>query len=281
MKRYLLACLVLFTAACEAVSSATATLPAPRVNVVTSTPLPPSPTSAPTANPRGTPLPAATPAEPSAITIAAPDGAALAASYYPPALSPQAGAQSAAGVVLLHMLGLDRSSWDAFARELQKYGIAVVTLDLRGHGGTSAPADWAKAPGDVRAAWDELVKHPEVNPKATALAGASIGANLALIAGANNVQVGAVAALSPGLDYRGVQPAAVLPNFGQRPVFFIASEGDSYSYTSVKQFVLQTPQGETHYFTGAAHGTDMFAAAPELTELLLDWLIEKLGILKG
>lgn len=276
MKR-LVFVLLMLAAACQAAPAVTPTLPAPQVTSATVTPRPIRPAT-PTTATRLTPLPAPTPAEPSALTLTAPDGAKLAASYYPPVMT---GAQSAAGVVLLHMLGLDRSTWDAFARELQRYGIAAITLDLRGHGGSPGPADWAKAPGDVRAAWDALLTHPEIDPQATAIVGASMGANLALIAGANNPQVGAVIALSPGLDYHGVQPAGVLPNFGQRPVFFVASEDDSYSYTSVKQMATQTPNAETHYFANAGHGTDMFAVEPTLTELLLDWLTEKLGVLKG
>jgi pimeloyl-ACP methyl ester carboxylesterase len=183
-------------------------------------------------------------------------------------------------VVLLHMLGRSRADWDAFARELQKYGIAALSLDLRGHGGSAGPADWGKAPGDVRAAWEGLVARPEVDRTATVLVGASIGANLALIAGANNPDVAGVVALSPGLDYRGVQPEPALPNFGARPVLFVASQDDAYAFDSVRQLVEKTPQGETYFFTRAGHGTQMFGD-PALQPLLLDWLTKVLGVVKG
>jgi pimeloyl-ACP methyl ester carboxylesterase len=265
----------LLAAGCGARATPAPTLPAPQVVNLTHTPR-----AAVTGTARPSPLPAPTPAEPVALVITAPDGVALSAAYYAPAVSPQAGAASAPGVVLLHMLGRSRADWDGLARELQTYGIAAMALDLRGHGASAGPADWTKAPGDVRAAWEALAARPEVDRSATALVGASIGANLALIAGANNPDVTGVIALSPGRDYQGVQPGPALSNFGARPVFFIASQDDAYSFDSVKQMAGQAPQGETYYFRTAGHGTEMFGD-PALRPLLLEWLTKVLGVVKG
>jgi pimeloyl-ACP methyl ester carboxylesterase len=280
MKRFWLLPILFITACAQA--TPTPALPTPQVIQVTATQVAvTTATVAATPDPKLTPAIPVTPAPPSKLTINA-DGATLAASYYPPAVSPQAGAQSAPGVLLLHMLGRNRGEWDAFAKELQKRGIAALALDLRGHGESTGPTDWAKAPGDVRAAWEALTQQPAVDPKDTAIVGASIGANLALIAGANitNPPVVGVVALSPGLDYRGVRPEPVLPNFGQRPVFLIASQDDAYAYDSVKQMATKAAKAETYYFTRAGHGTDMFAD-PALQPLLLDWLTKVLGVLKG
>ncbi len=279
MKRLWLITLLL-TACIQA--TPTSTLPSPQVIQVTATRVPvPTVTAGATTHPKPTPVIAVTPAPPVKVTVNT-DGATLAASYYPPAVSPPAGAQSAPGVLLLHMLGRSRGDWDAFAKELQKLGIAALTLDLRGHGESTGPADWAKAPGDTRAAWEALIQQAAVDPKDTAIVGASLGANLALIAGANitNPPVVGVVALSPGLDYRGVQPEPVLPNFGQRPVFLVASQNDAYSYDSVKQMAAKAAKAETYYFTNAGHGMEMFAD-PALQPLLLDWLTKVLGVLKG
>lgn len=265
----------LLIAACTPAVTATPT-PLPPAIVSTATPRP----AGPTLTPRPTLAGAVTPAPAQALTLTAPDGVKLAAAYYPPAIKPQAGAGSAPGVVLLHMLGRTRGDWDAFAKELQSYGIATLALDLRGHGGSEGPVDWAKAPGDVRAAWEALLAQPAVDRKNTAIAGASIGANLALIAGANNPEVVAVVALSPGLDFQGVQPAPVLPNFGQRPMYLIASQDDAYSFDSVKQMAGKAAKGETYFFKTAGHGTEMFKDT-ELTSILLTWLTDKLGVVKG
>jgi dienelactone hydrolase len=132
----------------------------------------------------------------------------------------------------------------------------------------------------VRAAWDVLVARPEVDPALCAIVGASIGANLALIVGANNPEVVTVVALSPGVDYQNLKPSGLLGNFGQRPIFLIASQDDKYSYDSVKQMAPLAPQAATHYFATAGHGTAMFAD-PHLNTLLFDWLEGKIGAAKG
>jgi pimeloyl-ACP methyl ester carboxylesterase len=231
----------------------------------------PAPTLASEAVSEATP----TAAPPFDLAITAPDGAKLAASFYPPA-----SAAPAPGVLLLHVLGRNRHDWDSLAKDLQSRGYAVLALDLRGHGDSAGPADWSKSPADVRAAWDVLAARPEVDPALCAIVGASIGANLALIVGANNPDVVTVVALSPGVDYHNLKPSGVLTNFGERPIFLVASQDDAYSYDSVKQMAALAPRAETHYFAAAGHGTDMFED-PQLKTLLLDWLGQHIGALKG
>jgi alpha-beta hydrolase superfamily lysophospholipase len=209
------------------------------------------------------------------LTLAAPDGTQLAASFYPPT-----SAAPVPGVLLIHMLAgcACRGDWAAFAQELQKDGFAALALDLRGHGDSPGPEDWNKAPGDVRAAWDVLVKRPEVEGQPSAMVGASIGANLALIVGANNNDVVTVIALSPGNDYHGLKPSGVLGNFGERPVFFAVSQSDGYSYDSVRQMLPLLSQTDVFY-AASGHGTQMFSDTA-LAPALLGWL-EKYLALKG
>ncbi len=275
--------LLLGVAACQAKITPTATtagtLPTPRVTVSTSTPAAAvastRPAGAATATPAGeAPMPAAALSQ----TVPASDGVTLAASYYPPVLS-VAGAK-APGVLLLPMYGHSRADWDSFARELQKRGLAVLALDLRGQGQSGGPEDWSKAPADVAAAWAALTARPEVDAEHTGVAGASIGANLALIAGANNPKIATVIALSPGQDYKGIKPAGTLGQFGQRGVFFVASQDDTYAYDSVRQLAPLVPKGETYYFAKAGHGTAMLTT-PALPPLLFKWLEDHLGLLKG
>jgi alpha-beta hydrolase superfamily lysophospholipase len=268
---------MLLATACGGTATPTPTPAPPRPTVATST-LPPAPTA------QTTPVLLPTPAEPTTLTLTATDGAALAASLYPP-VPASVGAGSAPGVLLLHSLDnvggcACRRDWEAFARELQKRGIAVLAVDLRGYGDSAKPADWPKAPGDVRAAWDFLVARPEVDPRNSAIIGASMGANLALIVGANNADVVTVVSLSPGLNYHGVRPAALLSNFGSRPVLLVASQDDAYSYDSVRQMAGQSAALEAYYLTSAGHGTVMFRDAA-LEPLLMDWLQNHLGILRG
>ncbi len=278
LKRLLLFTLALTACARAARSVATPTaLPSPQVFVVTVTARPPASSPGAPVNTPTLPVvvsPAPRPAEPAKLTLTASDGAQLVGLFYPPLNAP------APGVLLLHQLGGSKADWDAFARDLQQQNVAVFALDLRGYGESAKPEDWSKAPTDVRTAWDFFLARPEVDPQAVGIVGASIGGNLALIVGANNPAVVTVIALSPGQDYHGLTPAPLLANFGARPVLLIASNEDTYAYTSAQQMTKLLSAGESYYLTNAGHGTAMFSD-PNLETVLFDWLKNKLGILKG
>lgn len=272
LKRLSLLALLLVLTACQRAT------PLPTAVVIKSTFTPvmlPTVTLAPPATPTAATPVTLTPAPPADLTLTASDGAQLAASFYPPA-----SAAPAPGVLLLHQLGGSRADWATLAKDLQAQGFAVLALDLRGHGQSAKPEDWAKAPTDVRVAWEMLKARPEVDASLTAIVGASIGANLALMVGANQPEVVTVVALSPGVEYHGLKPSSLLGNFGERPVFLIASQDDAYSYDSVKQMAALAPRAETYYFAKAGHGTAMFGD-PQLNTLLFDWLNLHIGALKG
>ena len=271
---------LLFLTACTQTPAPTRTLPPIQVTVVTLT-APAAMTTPMLPNPSGTMSPA-TPLSPTTLTITAPDGAPLAASFYPPVpIAQGAGhASRAPGVLLLPMYGASRTDWVAFALHLQERGTAALALDLRGFGESPGPENWSQALLDVRAAWETLIARPEVDAQHSAIIGASVGANLALMIGANNPNVVTVVALSPGLNYLQLQPALVMSTFGARPVLLIASQDDAYSYTSAQQLALLAPLAETYFFKQAGHGMVMFND-PVLEPLLLDWLQKYVGLMKG
>lgn len=276
MKRLFL-CLLVLTA-CTQTPSPTQTLPPIQVTRVTVTP--PAAMTTPSL-PSPSALPAlVTPLPPSTLNIAAQDGAQLVASFYPPVPIAQGAGEKAPGVLLLHIYGGSRADWASFARGLQERGTAALALDLRGHGESPGPQSWTMALSDVRAAWDTLIARPEVDGQRSAIVGASIGANLALMMGANNPGVVTVIALSPGLDYQRLEPSLLMSNFGARPVLLVASQDDAYSYTSAQQLAALAPLAETYFFTNAGHGMLMFND-PALEPLLLDWLQKYVGLMKG
>lgn len=195
----------------------------------------------------------------------------LSGAFYPPAEGP------APAVLLLHQVGGQKEDWAPFATRLQAAGYAVLALDLRGHGESGGETEWAAMADDVARAWEVMAAQPEVDAERTAVVGASLGANLALVAGAGLPLVRAVVLLSPGLDYRGVRTEEAMLAYGDRAVLIAASQDDTYAYSSA-QTLDQLAQGDhaLALYAEAGHGIEMLQHQPDLNDLILGWLRTRL-----
>ena len=173
-----------------------------------------------------------------------------------------AGDDPAPAVLLLHMLNGRAQDWQPLPEELARAGIHALAIDLRGHGESGGRQDWPLARGDVARWWRWLAARPEVDEGALAVIGASIGGNLALLGCVAWEDCRAAFALSPGRDYRGLQPAPALGEEEAPPVTLLAARGDEYSAASILQFAVNA-SGEVRLWLlpGRAHGTRMFATA--------------------
>jgi dienelactone hydrolase len=193
------------------------------------------------------------------VSVRAADGVVLTGAYYEPARRP------APGIVLVHMLRRSHADWDATASELADAGFAVIALDLRGD-------DVASMWMDVRAAKAFLRERPEVVPTSIGIAGASVGANAALLEAADDPGVKSVALLSPGDDYRGLRAEAAMKKYGGRPALLAGSRKDPYVWRSIRHLAAIGPGVREVRLTDAvAHGTVLLARDTELTSALVDW----------
>jgi esterase/lipase len=194
------------------------------------------------------------------------DGKKIAATYY------KSQQETRNSIILLHMLARNRNDWNEFAKKLQaKYD--VIAIDFRGHGdsdgdlNTFGTLDFQKFLLDVKAAANYL---DSKGKKIYAIIGGSIGANEALIYGADN-NVERLVLLSPGLDYRGVKTEESVRKFTGK-VLFCASEDDSYSASSTRKlYDITLAKKELKIYQNAGHGTRMFAST-DLEELIMNWL---------
>ena len=193
-------------------------------------------------------------------------------------------------VVLLHMLGKDSSSWNNFIPLLLDQGYAVLNVDLRGHGrsvkinngrkifyNSMSENDWQKLPDDIIDIVNFVSHDKYVDSDKIALIGASIGANSSIIAGSNLPdKIKTVVAISPGLDYHGIQPLSFAENLSI-PLLVAVSKGDRYSFESSNQLneVVKSPH-DLLVYNDEQHGTNLLFSSQELQGKIINWLNEYL-----
>jgi dienelactone hydrolase len=217
------------------------------------------------------------------------DDVAITGTYYPVSQAP------APVVLLIHSVARTRATWNDFARLLQQNGIAALAIDLRGHGDSTrkltangpVTLDFHNFTGndyqdmllDVEAAIDWLLAQPEIDHGRIALAGESVGANLALRYAAINPDLAAVVVFSPGINYRSVRTDDVIAQIGHMPLRILVSHNDPVAFESCKRMVeiqkeagISTPTNEMTVCTGNLHGSDMLVGVRKLPEIVLDWL---------
>lgn len=194
------------------------------------------------------------------VTFRAEDGATLSGAYYEPSRRP------APGIVLLHMLRRSHADWDAAASQLSDAGFAVLAVDFRSGeevGGFAL---------DVRAAKAFLRERSEVAPGGIGIAGASIGANLAVLDAADDPGVMSIALLSPGLDYKGLRIEAAMKKLGARPALLAGSTKDPYTARTIRHLTTIGPGlREVRLTDTVAHGTVLLARDPDVIGQLVDW----------
>ena len=202
------------------------------------------------------------------------DGLTIAGDYYQ--------GTSKSGVLLLHMMPADRTSWRVFAAKLQGIGFHALAIDLRGHGeSTGGPTGYQQFSDaqhqqslfDIESAVEFLHAH---GVEKIHIGGASIGANLALQYAAEHPEVCSVMLLSPGLDYHGIHTDIWIENLKpDQAVLLAASDDDIYSFASVKTLFDRSaslPKREVKLLSEAGHGTNVFQKNSGFIDELAAWL---------
>jgi alpha-beta hydrolase superfamily lysophospholipase len=181
------------------------------------------------------------------------------------------------GVVLIHMMHGEQSQWESFPEQIADAGFAVLNIDLRGHGESRGEVDWDLAITDLQKVWDYFTAREDIDQDRTAFVGASIGANLALVASSNEASVRTAVLLSPGLSYAGVKTETAINSYGERPVLIIASEEDSYAANSSTTLDANAiGNSQLIMYQGAGHGTFMLKAEPDLNQIIIEWISQNL-----
>jgi dienelactone hydrolase len=208
------------------------------------------------------------------VSLRTDDGVTLTGTFY------EAPRRPAPAVILLHMITRTRDDWQAFGNRIADAGIHALAIDFRGHGGSSGSLvnadgqpDLSRLVLDVQAARAFLTSRSDlVRAQAIGIAGASIGANVAILEAANDPLVKSLALLSAGLDYRSLRTGASMQKYGARPALLIAGSNDPYAQRSLRDLgVLGGGLRETRTLDNAGHGTEMLSHDPDLGRALVDW----------
>ncbi len=215
------------------------------------------------------------------ITFRTKDGVTISGNYFKPQKA------SAPAFLLLHMMPSTKESWTLFASFLQKIGFAVLAIDLRGHGESidknGIRIDYKKFSDeehresiyDVDSA-KEFLESRGADTSRFAIAGASIGANLALWKASMDTDIRLLVLLSPGVDYRGIKTPDLARKYSGA-VYIVASEGDTRNAATSSRILFGMFPGDKklNIIEGNSHGTDMFGFQPDLMDEIMEWIASR------
>jgi dienelactone hydrolase len=212
------------------------------------------------------------------ITITAPDGVELAATYFTPG-------KPGPGVLLLHMCNSDRSAWSRLGTLLAERGIHALALDYRGYGGSGGergetPQEsqairaekWA---GDVDAAFGHLTSRSGVDGERLGAAGGSCGVDQAVKLARRHPEVETLVLLAGSSDRASEE---LLERSPWMPIFGSASRDDGVAVDITSWLVgfSSNPRNVFVDYAEGGHGTEMFAVHAELEPRIADWFEEHL-----
>ncbi len=165
----------------------------------------------------------------------------------------------------------------------------VLSFDVRGHGEsrqqdagndldyrTFDDQAWQAVLLDIAAAKQALIAGG-ADPENLFIGGEALGASLAMAYAKSDSDIQGVVLISPGLDYKGIDLAALLQSFKERPTLLVCAEGDAYAASAVATLQRVAPgHVEVHSYSGAAHGTDILVLNPHSAGQILVWLAQML-----
>jgi len=215
------------------------------------------------------------------VDLTAPDGIKLKATFF------SAREKPAPGVLLLHQCNQQRKNWDDLAARLVAAGINVLTLDFRGFGesgGTpfsklSGPEAGKviteKFPGDVDIAFQYRVSQPGGTKNVIGAGGASCGVNQSIQLARRHPEVKSLVLLSGTTDKDG---RVFLRKSNELPLFISAADDDGAAVELMQWMysISPNPGNKFERYAAGGHGTEMFAAHKELSDMIVDWFVTTL-----
>lgn len=223
------------------------------------------------------PPPSAAPPAPEEATLLTEDGVRLAATRYPVA------ADAPPALIVVAGPGESRADWAPLATAIQRAGYMTLAIDPRGQGesrrGPDGPGatsigeeSWRAAAADFAAAHRALLDNG-ADPENIALAAAGAQTVLALAYARANPAVQGVILVSPELEFRDLDAAALIRDLADRPILIQFATGDTYAAAAGRR-LNERAEGftELREYQGAAHGAGVYAVSENARQQVLLWL---------
>ena len=226
------------------------------------------------------------------LKVVASDGFNIKATLTYPKIKTQ---KEFATVVLLHSLGYNSQWWDSLPKELLDKGYAVLSIDLRGHGGSIynsklSKTSWksmknsafAKYPTDIISVINAV---KEENTRRIffdnwAIVGSDIGASAGVIAAdkINTAKPKTIVMISPVTKTKGLYIPVNIAHLDNTDFLSITGTDDIAS-KEAETYLSRFAQAEFIGFTSESKTTGMLMLKndPELNKMIAEWVFEYLN----
>ncbi len=193
-------------------------------------------------------------------------------------------------VIFIHQGGSSKEEWSKLPlfERVAGAGMVALAFDVRGHGASTGSADLGtlfdspdEAPRDLEAALEWLIDTGQVDPQRIAVVGASIGANLAVVAaGSERFNIKTAVAISAKTSAAfnlagGAENVSTL-----KSLFLIASELEQEGMRARWASELFDLAGEPRELVivagSSGHGVSILQDDTGLADRIFDWLLETL-----
>jgi esterase/lipase len=173
------------------------------------------------------------------------------------------------GVILAHMYPADQSDWTDFAQVLAAHGYQALTFDFRGFTESEGTSGTEQAGTDLLAAYQFM--RPRVSR--IFIAGASLGAEAAILVGAREDVAGLILISAP-TSFGGLTVTESIRHV-RAPILFVTSASDPLvqGQPEILYRLAQAPKS-MQVLPGRAHGTAILHGphSEELQALMLRFL---------
>lgn len=195
-------------------------------------------------------------------------------------------------VIFLHSLGYTSEYWGIVVKKFVDSGIAVLLVDLRGHGQSIynsnfkinswvyfTEQDYQKYPTDTA----DILRYLAANYKNLsttkyAIIGADIGANTAILTAEKLInKPKCLVLLSPTRNFKGLKTSIAMTNIGNGPILAMVSARDNHSVQET-QILKKFAQGpyEIKTYPAGGMGMLMLKVNPKAADDIVNWVKPKL-----